>query len=169
MQASDRPAGRILNRVSNCSLVSAGNAASSDMTNDDRNRRLVSKNSVHFYRQRVLSDAANYHAQAARSLKLSAAMVAKARELVAQTRKRLGQTERPAHEEHPAESVAGKAKPGSIPYSVATDTGDNLALNRQLQAQQHALLERNRELRQSIKKKLQRHSDALRHADTRKR
>ena len=138
------------------------------MTSDDRNRRRVPKNGARAYRQRVLDEAANYRDQAAQSLKLSAQMVAKARELVERTRKKLGQTEQPADEEHPAESVATKGKSGSIPYSVATDTGDNLALNRDLQAQQHALLKRNRELRQSIKTKLQRHRD-LGGADLRKR
>ena len=127
------------------------------------------KRSTRAYRQRVLSDAAKYRDQAADSLNLSAAMVARARELLAQTRKKLGQTERPAGEDHSLGSAPGKAKSGSIPYSVATDTGDNLALNRQLQAQQQALLERNRELRQAIKSKLQRHRDALGSASTRKR
>jgi len=139
------------------------------MTNDDRNQRPMAKNSVRAYRQRVLGQAANSRDQAAQSLKLSVQMVAKAREVVERTRKTLKQTEQLAEEEHPAESVPGKAKSGRIPYSVATHTGDNLALNRQLQAEQQALLERNRELRQSIKNKLQRHHDALRSADTRKR
>lgn len=137
------------------------------MTDDNRNRRPVPKNSARAYRERVLHEAANYREQAAQSLRLSAAMVAKARELVAQTRQRL--EPRLAEEEHPAESVGSKAKSGKIPYSVVTDTGDNLALNRQLQAEQQALLERNRELRQSIEKKLQRHRDALGSADKRKR
>jgi hypothetical protein len=150
-------------------LISAGNAASSRMTNDDRNRRPSPRNSVRAYRERVLGQSAKHRDQAAQSLKLSAAMVAKARELVAQTRKRLRQTEPPADKEHSAQTVAGKVKSGSIPYSVATHTGDNLALNRQLQAEQHALLEKNRELRQAIEKKLQRHRDALRGEDIRKR
>lgn len=150
-------------------VVSAGNAASSNMTNDDRNRRPMTKNSARAYRERVLGDAANYHDRAAQSLKMSAAMVAKARELIGQTRKKLRLTEPVADEKHRPQSVADKAKPGRIPYSVATDTGDHLALNRELQAQQHALLEKNRELRQSIEKKLQRHRDALHGADTRKR
>ena len=139
------------------------------MTNDDLNRRLVPKNSARAYRERVLGQAANSRDQAAESLRLSAAMVARARELVAQTRKKLRQAERPAEEEHPAESGADKAKSGRLPYSVATDARDNLALNRQLQAQQQTQLERNRELRQSIKKKLQHHRDALRREDARKR
>ena len=150
-------------------VVTAGNAASDVMADYDRNRRPMPKNSARAYRERVLHQAANYHDQAARSLKVSAAIVAKAKGLIAQTRERLGQTERPVDEEHPAESIASKAKSGRLPYSVATDTEENLALNRQLQAQQHTLLEKNRELRQSIKKKLQRHRDALRRADTRKR
>lgn len=150
-------------------VVSAGNAASNDMTDDNRNRRPPPKNSARSYPERVLDEAAKHHDQAAQSLKLSAAMVAKARELVAQTRKKLRQTERVGEEEHPAESIAGKAKSVSIPYSVATDTDDNLALNRRLQAEQQALLEKNRELRQAIKKKLQRHRDALRRTDSRKR
>ena len=137
------------------------------MTNDDR-KRPAPKNNARAYRERVLGQAAKHRDQTARSLKLSAATVAKARELVAQTREKLKRTERLAEEDHPAESIAGKLK-GSIPYSVATDAGDNVALNRQLQAQQQALLERNRELRQAIKKKLQRHRDALRRADSKKR
>lgn len=139
------------------------------MADNNSNRRPMLKNNTRAYRERVLGQAAKHRDRAAQSLKLSAAMVAKARALIAQTRKKLGQTGRPAHEDHPPENVANKAKSGSMPYSVETPPVDNLALNRQLQAEQHALLEKNRELRESIKTKLQRHSDALHRADNRKR
>jgi hypothetical protein len=139
------------------------------MADYNSKRRAMPKNSARAYRERVLSQAANYREQAAQSLRISAAMLAKARELIEQTRETLRHTGPRAGEEHPAESVPGRAKSVSIPYSVATQPGDNLALNRQLQAEQHALLEKNRELRESIKMKLQRHRDALGGANKRKR
>jgi hypothetical protein len=70
---------------------------------------------------------------------------------------------------HSTEEPATRGKSKKIPYSVATNFQDILNLNQQLQAEGHALLARNRELRQSIRTELQRQINAVVRADTAKR
>src|SRR5262249_30982155 len=100
------------------------------MTQANHNWPPIPKGSVRDYRQRVLDQAASYRDQAAQSLHLSVAVVAKARELIERTRKNLGQTGRLA-DKRPAENIANKGKSGRIPYSVATNPFEALELNRE--------------------------------------